>query len=228
MNKIGNLKEITVFDQISERKDGISINEFREIKRKGTNDDENKIKNIDNKTNINEILVEDDNDDATSIDYDGSQKGSVRSSGRNRGNIENKEENNIEGENIDQDEVEVEVERSSRKKKTGQFKDVMRRSRSFSFSQKMVNKNSEEKIDYNDSNNINNNVIHSNIMTENINNNNININRSIIFKAPSTIEYSSSLLASTIPEGKLKLRAINSDDRLKWVTWLASAIQAQK
>ena len=226
MNKIGNLKEITVFDQISERKDGISINEFREIKRKGTNDDENKIKNIDNKTNINEILVEDDNDDATSIDYDGSQKGSVRSSGRNRSNIENKEENNIEDDN--EVEVVVEVERSSRKKKTGQFKDVMRRSRSFSFSQKMVNKNSEEKIDYNDSNNINNNVIHSNIMTENINNNNININRSIIFKAPSTIEYSSSLLASTIPEGKLKLRAINSDDRLKWVTWLASAIQAQK
>ena len=204
------------------------------MKRKGTNDEENKIKNIDNKTNINERLVEDDNDDATSIDYDGSQKGSVRSSGRNRGNIENKEENNIEGENIDQVEVEVEVERSSRKKKTGQFKDVMRRSRSFSFSQKMVNKNSEEKIDYNDSININNNsnidnnIIHSNIMTENINNNNINTNRSIIFKSPSTIEYSSSLLASTIPEGKLKLRAINSDDRLKWVTWLASAIQAQK
>lgn len=33
------------------------------------------------------------------------------------------------------------------------------------------------------------------------------------------------LLATTLPEGKLKLRAGDSDQRLQWVTWLTSAIK---
>lgn len=33
------------------------------------------------------------------------------------------------------------------------------------------------------------------------------------------------LLATTVPEGKLKLKAGNSDQRLQWVTWLTSAIK---
>jgi hypothetical protein len=33
------------------------------------------------------------------------------------------------------------------------------------------------------------------------------------------------LLATTVPEGKLKLKAGDSDQRLQWVTWLTSAIR---
>ena len=166
---------------------------------------------------------------------------SVRGRGDNENN-ENKDEDDVE------DEVEVEVEQTSRRKKTGQFKDVLRRSRSFSFSQKLARKNLEEKNNLNDnkssnsivnnSSNDNNNVnndknnnsndninINKNVISDN--NININVGKSYSFKTLSIV-HSPYLLASTVTEGKLKLRALNSDDRLVWVTWLLSVIQSQQ
>jgi hypothetical protein len=226
-DKNGNSNEITVFNQNSERRESFSVNEFRESERKREIEEENLKKKIENKTNINEKETENDDDDDSV----------VQSSVRGRGDTENK----------DEDDVEVEVEQTPRRKKTGQFKDVLRRSRSFSFSQKLARKNLEEKnnsndnkssginnnnsIDNNSVNNDKNNYSYNNI---NINNNtisdnniNINVSKSYSFKTQSIV-HSPYLLASTVTEGKLKLRASNSDDRLVWVTWLLSVIQSQQ
>ena len=138
-DKSGNCKEITVLDQNSERRGSIYVKEILENQRKGFTVEDHTEKNIGSKNSIHEIEKD---DDSMSIDLNGSQKGSVlgsvQGSIKSRGDIENDDENKDE------------VEKTFRKKKTGQFKDVMRRSRSFSFSQKMVKKNLDEKIDHND------------------------------------------------------------------------------
>jgi hypothetical protein len=228
--KNGNSNEITVFNQNSERRGSFSVNEFRENERK-REIEENMKKKIENKTNINEKETENDDDD-NSV---------VQSSVRRRGDNENNE-------NKDEDDVEVEVEQTSRRKKTGQFKDVLRRSRSFSFSQKLARKNLEEKNNLNenkssssiinnnsnDNNSVNNDKNNNSNNNININNNaisdnniNINVSKSYSFRTPSIV-HSPYLLATTVTEGKLKLRASNSDDRLVWVTWLLSVIQSQQ
>lgn len=214
-NKNGNSSEITVFNQNSERRGSIFVNEFRENERKREIEEENIKKTIQNKTDPHEKEVENETE--------------------NKNGDENNDEN--------KDDVEVKMEQTSRRKKTGQFKDVLRRSRSFSFSQKLARKNLEEKNNLNDDNNRsvntdnndrnddkrhndNNNI---NISNNTISDNNININisKSYSFKSQSIV-HSPYLLASTMTEGKLKLRALNSDDRLVWVTWLLSVIQSQQ
>ena len=234
--KNGNSGEITVFNQNSERRGSFSVHEFREIERKREIEEENLKKKIENKTNFNEKETENDDDDNSVV------QSSVRGRGDNENN-ENKDEDE------DDVEVEVEVEQTSRRKKTGQFKDVLRRSRSFSFSQKVARKNLEEKNnsndnksssnsivnnDSNDNDSINNDKNYNSNNNININNNaisdnniNINVSKSYSFRTQSIV-HSPYLLASTVTEGKLKLRALNSDDRLVWVTWLLSVIQSQQ